>query len=316
MGIAFKRIFYRHKAVTTVITALFCVLVLWSIAVISTYIPRKVASKPRQTWLSVTNIGSDSAPENTMLAFKNAFENNNYYGFNSVTMEVFLTRDDVLIVASTDRLYKISDCSDKTARIGDKSLGELLQYNFGYHFKVNGEYPFRNKMNEDVRVLPLAHAISYTLNKSGGTALSYNIIIKDTGARAKAAVERLYEELKYYHVVSLAYVKTNSSSVAKYIDTSFPEIKRAATDAEAYAFYYQFMFNARLDKIKFKTLIVPPYFAGLSYANKNLIGYARDNGITVQFVTDNAKTAKKLSSLGAEYIVTGKPKEIYSALVA
>ncbi|EKU46185.1 glycerophosphodiester phosphodiesterase family protein [Staphylococcus massiliensis] len=91
--------------------------------------------------------GSVLRPENTKLAFDNAF----YYNMLGCIVGVRLTKDEVPIVYD-EALLDIH--TNGSGYVSEHTYDEIVKLDAGYHFKdINGHTPFRN--NPDAKILSL-----------------------------------------------------------------------------------------------------------------------------------------------------------------
>ena len=284
----------------TVCFVLLCILVVWGVGCISTYIPREGCGElPAKTKLIVK--GADGGQTNSLSYFKSIFEGQAAYSPDGIQIGLYSTRDGALIVLDTDKLSDVSNVP-KGIKPGDKSLGEMLQYNFG-----TAESP--------ENILTLNQLLTYlqTQESLWKKRFSLDIILYDNGMAGERAADTLCQTLVNNGLTDTATVCA-SVKTGKYLKSKYPEIRLTATGAQSFAFYYSYMFNADLSDVSYNTIIIPPYFAGLNFAKRGLIDYAQKNGIEVYFVTDNAKNARSLKATGVDGIVTTEPMKLYSAL--
>ena len=84
---------------------------------------------------------SQKYPENTMLAFKKAYEE----GFDGVETDVHMTKDGRLVLIHDE---KINRTSNGKGYVKDMTLKELRQYNYSYHFQYDCSIPTLEELLE------------------------------------------------------------------------------------------------------------------------------------------------------------------------
>ena len=107
--------------------------------------------------VSAQRAGSIVAPENTLYAFNLGIEEAKTGGYTVYIWEfdLHITKDKQLILLHDHTLNRTSNAEqifgDDKAKPEDYTLEELRRLNMGYNFELNGEYPFRNLAQEEVR---------------------------------------------------------------------------------------------------------------------------------------------------------------------
>ncbi len=118
--------------------------------------PSKKASDDIHTVENIAHRGgSDNWPEETLTAFKAAYE----LGVDVLELDVRATSDGVLVLNHDSDVDRTSNGSGK---IADMTYDQLAALDFGYYFKENGSYPWRGKgvtiakLSEVLAALPKA----------------------------------------------------------------------------------------------------------------------------------------------------------------
>ncbi|WP_323702711.1 glycerophosphodiester phosphodiesterase [Mammaliicoccus sp. Dog046] len=126
-------------------------------------------------------------PEHTRLAFDHALK----YDVTGFEIDVRLTKDEVLVVTHDETVDRTSNGS---GYVGEHTLAELQQLDFGYHFKdINNEHPYRG--HEEAKIVTLKELLTAYPD------VLVNIDIKDhpesyTGSLAPSHLYRLITDLK------------------------------------------------------------------------------------------------------------------------
>ena len=333
-----KKFFLHHKKLAITLTTILSVVLVFILLCVSTYIPRSPAtdySAPQveanqyiveKTLVSAHRAGRNLAPENTMAAFKDCFENNNEYSVDVLEFDLHITKDKKLILLHDDTLDRTSDCvevyGEKKVKPEDKTLGELQQYNMGYNFSVNGEYIYRGKSDEELqycRIVTLDEVLDYILSQEApdkwNKEFMFIIEIKNGKELGYQAADILYQTLLDKGIIDRTIVGTFKGEVSKYLDEHCPGITRSAGIAEVLSFYFTCVFGGKLDKVKYKVLQIPYKDFGINFGKKSIIDYAHYYGIAVQYWTINkAKDIEYLASIGADCIMSDDPRLAYQII--
>ncbi len=333
----FKKFFIKHKITAWTITAILAVILVFVLLCLSTYIPKAadtdyssevclnnayIQSTPL---ISAHRAGRNLAPENTMAAFKECFENNNDYSVDILEFDLHITKDKRLILLHDETLDRTSDCKEvfgeKDVKPQNKTLAELKQYNMGYHFSVNGEYIYRGT-DADLtycRIVSLEEVLDYLRVQESLWKKQFNYIIeiKNDGALGNESMQLLYETLISYDILDRTIVGTFNKSVSEYMDANCPGVIRSAGIDEVLDFYFSCMFNVDFSKknVKYKVLQIPYKTYVINLGKKAIIDYAHKYGLAVQYWTiNNKKDIEALTAMGADAIITDDPKLAYNLI--
>ena len=77
-------------------------------------------------------------PENTMTAFQEAVD----LGYRYLETDLQMSRDGVLVTFHDDTLDRTTD---GTGPVSDHTLEQLREFDAGYRFRINGDYPYRSR---------------------------------------------------------------------------------------------------------------------------------------------------------------------------
>ncbi|MET3575849.1 glycerophosphodiester phosphodiesterase [Bhargavaea ullalensis] len=101
--------------------------------------------------------GAGLAPENTMTAFRKSAE----LGVHGFEVDVYLTKDEEIIIFHDDSLGRTTDLEGKP---GDYPLADLRKADFGYRFCTeDGLYPFRGQCGGAVTLKELLDEFPHML---------------------------------------------------------------------------------------------------------------------------------------------------------
>lgn len=191
---------------------------------------------------------SGYAPENTMEAFRIAYKQR----ADGIELDIHLTKDGHIVVSHDETIDR---CSNGTGRIIDKTLEELLTYDFSNKFKN-----FKN-----VRIPTLEKV----LRNVKETNLTVNIEIKSDqviydGIEAKTI--SLVSKLGLSNRVIYSSFNHYSMKLIKKIDSTIPIgllYSEAMVDPHVYASH----FKANAIHPYFRTLLVPGTISGCKANN-------------------------------------------------
>lgn len=334
MNIRLRKFFLHHRKAAVALTAVISIILIFVLLCLSTYIPRTegtdysspaAQSNPyivETALISAHRAGRNIAPENTMAAFKACFENNNEYSVDILEFDLHITKDKKLILLHDDTLDRTSDCvetfGEKDVRPENKTVGELKQYNMGYHFAIDGVYVYRGDRADLTycRIVTLNEVLDYLRSQEAAwkKQFRYIIEIKNGGALGNEAADILCRTLESYGLTERTVIGTFHGSVSDYIDENYPQLIRSAGIAEVLGFYFSCMFGVDLDKkdIKYRVLQIPYRNFGINLGKKTIVDYAHKYGIAVQYWTINKeKDIRHLSEIGADAIITDDPRLAY-----
>lgn len=339
MRIALRKFYLKHKTLTKTIIIITTVIIILLAFFLSTYIPKAPDTNyqseaclnnpyiQQRTMVSAHRAGAEIAPENTMLAFKTCFENNNSYKVDILEFDLHITKDQKLILLHDDTLDRTSDCvkvyNEKNVRPENYTYNELLKYNLGYNFKdADGNYIYRGADVDltDCRVVTLDNVLTYiktTVKDIWQTEMKYIIEIKNSGDLGKKATDILVETMEKYNITDNVIIGTFKNEVTNYLDEKYPEITRSASISEVLDFYFSCMFNVDLStkKIKYSVLQIPDDDFVIDFGKKAIVDYAHKYGIAVQYWTINKPSdIRHLQEIGADAIMSDDPELAYKIL--
>ncbi|MGK9045177.1 glycerophosphodiester phosphodiesterase [Mammaliicoccus vitulinus] len=237
-------------------------------------------------------------PEHTRLAFDHALK----YEVTGFEVDVRLTKDEVLVVTHDDTVDRTSNGS---GFVGDHTLEELRQLDFGYHFKdINNEHPYRG--DEKAKIVTLKELLTEYPD------VLVNIDIKDhpesyTGSLAPSHLFRVISELKAEDRVNITsfydeqierfnlYAQDSIS-----LGTGQNEVTKAFL---AYHSGYGHTYQPKTD-----TFQIPAQSKGLPLDSKGFIQFLTSLNISVAYwVINQIDTMDDLIQKGAHTIVTDRP---------
>ncbi len=241
--------------------------------------------------------GSLIAPENTMVAFKNAAE----LGVHGFEIDIRLTKDEEIIVFHDEYVDRTTDGSGLVANM---TLDELKLLDFGYQFLNNEqEYAYRGQGESVLTLRELFEQFPQML---------INIDMKDSpetyeGSLIPSKLWRLIEEMGAQHrVVVTSFFDEQIDRFNLYAQNSVAlgagenEVRKAYS---AYTSQFGHLYHPRTDvmQIPVKSGVFPLDGAGFIHFLSKL-------NVPVHYWTVNDKeTMERLLAAGAQGIITDRP---------
>lgn len=241
--------------------------------------------------------GSLIAPENTMVAFKNAAE----LGVHGFEIDIRLTKDEEIIVFHDEYVDRTTDGA---GRVADMTLDELKLLDFGYQFlNEEQEYAYRGQGESVTTLKELFEQFPQML---------INIDMKDSpetyeGSLIPSKLWRLIEEMGAQHrVVVTSFFDEQIDRFNLYAQNNVAlgagenEVRKAYS---AYTSQFGHLYHPRTDvmQIPVKSGVFPLDGAGFIHFLSKL-------NVPVHYWTINDKeTMQRLLVAGAKGIITDRP---------
>ena len=270
-----------------------------------------------KTLVSAHRSGGGIMPEETMMAFKNCVENENF-NTDIFEFDLHITKDGVLVLLHDNTLDRTSDCvevfGEEKVRPEDKTYDELLQLNMGAKFTdENGNMPYAHlkgdEVPDDLRIVSLDQILDY-LTVAGD--YDYIIEIKNGGDLGKQAADMLYSTLKERDLLDKVVFGTFNGEISKYADENYPDLLRSSSIVEVLGFYFKALAGADNLDVEYVALQIPYKLAGFNLGTSKIINYAHENNLAVQYWTINDQAdIEYLVSIGADCIISDYPDVAY-----
>lgn len=271
--------------------------------------------------------GSINNPENTMLAFREAV---NTIGVDIIESDLYLTKDGYLVYNHDDYIDETCNingdiplsevealCEDENNRhyIGDMTLAELEQYNFGYYFEdENGDRIYKDETDLAAKGLQIA-TVEKLFEEFYETDpdLMFIVEIKNGGEDGFKACKILNDTLeKYPAYKGQMVVGTFHDEIETELKAKYPDLLRGAPTGTAAGFIITQLFGVNIfNGGDFACLQIPTeYDVGitLNLDRRDLITRAHKRNIAVQYWTINdEQEMRELIELGCDCIMTDDP---------
>lgn len=273
--------------------------------------------------VSAHRSGGEIAPENTMMAFKNCVESEDF-DVDIFEFDLHITKDGKLILLHDGTLDRTTNApeyfGEEEVMPSTKTYDELLNLNFGENFvDPEGNTPYKGLRGDDIpddlRAVLLEDVLDYLRSKGD---FRYIIEVKDKGEPGFKAVDKLYDILAERDMIEDVVFGTFHGDVTKYVDEHHPDMLRSASIAEVLKFYLAcgFGFNLKEENIKYDALQIPAnQFVAVQLGNERVVNYAHSRNIAVQYWTINdPEDVKKLNEVGADCIMSDDPDMAYDII--
>ncbi len=278
--------------------------------------------------------GGDNNPENTMLAFREAVAT---YDVDIIESDLYLTKDGYLVYnhdayidetcnvngdISEDEMKQLIKDKSKRHYIGDMTLAEIEQYNFGYYFEdKNGDRIYKDVTDIEATGIQIA-TVEKLFEEFHETNpdLLFIVEIKNEGERGYEACRILNETLEKYPVyANNIVVGTFHDEIEAELKTNYPHLMRGAPTGTAAKFIITQLLGVNIfDVSDFACLQIPTeYDVGITLTldRKTIINRAHRRNIAVQYWTINdADEMRELIELGCDCIMTDDPELLRSVL--
>ena len=278
----------------------------------------------QRTDISAHRSGAGIAPEETLMAFKNCVEQEDF-AIDVFEFDLHITADGVLVLLHDDTLDRTSDCTavfgETDVRPEEKTYEELRRLNMGAQF-VNdaGEKPYAglsgDQVPDELRILRLEDVLDY-LCANGD--YKFIIEIKNSGELGKQGVDLLHAVLVERDLLSRVAFGTFHEDISRYVDETYPDLQRSTSIKEVARFWLAALTNSSNYTPPCSVLQIPfcaPYLNyGVNLGTTTVINYAHAHDMAVQYWTINdPEDMAYLASIGADCIMTDYPDILYQVL--
>jgi glycerophosphoryl diester phosphodiesterase len=243
--------------------------------------------------------GAGLAPENTILAFQNAY----HMGVDVLEMDVHLTRDGHLVVIHDSTVDRTTNGH---GRVRDMTLAEIKSLDAGYRFSTDGgkTFPFRGK---GVTIPTLEEVLSAFPDAR------LNIEIKPDDERA---ADKLVELIKAHHAENRVLVLSFHSKPLSRFRALLPDAATAASKNEITLFWVMDkLYMWRIFRPKPDALQIPVRWGRYHIYSPRFVRDAHRMGMEVHVWTvDDPQEMKRLLDDGVDGIITNRPDLLMKVL--
>jgi len=242
--------------------------------------------------------GSKRWPENTLLAFRNAFE----LGYRQIETDIQETSDGRFVCFHDPTLERTTNGQGKLC---EHSLAELRSLDAGYNFDESAGYPFRGagaRIPTLEEILELPSELHYTLE-----------IKPDDPALAR----RLWEFIDGHGIHDRVLVASGHDEVTDaFRAASRGRVATSAGQNRARAFWARVLTRSwKHAMLPFDALQVPAEYHGMKLITSRFVEAAHHHGIQVHVWTiDDPAEMRELLDTGADGIMTDVPDVLFEVM--
>jgi glycerophosphoryl diester phosphodiesterase len=234
--------------------------------------------------------GAKLAPENTLEAFERGLSFNS----DGIECDVHLSRDGVPVVIHDRTLERTTNAVGPVAA---RTADELARVDAGYHFGVDGAYPFRGqgvgvpRLEDVLRRFPAARVIIEM--KAGDPALAHGVI---EVVRRTDAVDRVC--VGSFYAVGLDIIRAED-----------PAIATSASEQEARWTLYRSWCGWPVPRArKYCAFQVPEWAGRLRVVSPSFLRQAHRDGARVDvWVVDAPEEVTRLLAMGVDGVISDRP---------
>ncbi len=244
--------------------------------------------------------GAARWPENTLLAFENAYA----LGYRWIETDVHLTKDGEIVVFHDERLERTTD---GTGRTSDHTLTELKRLDAGHQFFDGNGHPFRGC---GVRIPTLEEAFAV------GPELRLNLEMKGQDPRLAEALHAFADRHDVHHRMLAA--SGHDPLTAHYRSLGGTAVPTSPGVRGILKFWLSLKVGAHTRiRWPFDVLQVPIAHEGLRVVDQRFVDAAHAVGLKVHVWTINdAREMRWLYELGVDGIMTDRPQVLLETLDA
>jgi len=235
--------------------------------------------------------GSKRWPENTLLAFRNAFE----LGYRQIETDIHETSDGRFVCFHDPTLERTTN---GRGNLRDLSLAELQRLDAGHNFLEAGGYPFRGA---GARIPTLEEILDLP------SELHYTLEIKPNDP---ALARRLWEFIDGHGIHDRVLVASGHDEVTDAFRTaSRGRVATSAGQQRARAFWARVLTGSwKHAMFPFDALQVPPRYHGIKLITSRFVEAAHHHGVQIHVWTiDDPAEMRELLDTGADGIMTDVP---------
>ncbi len=234
------------------------------------------------------------APENTMIAFRQSFED----GADGIEFDVQLSKDGVPVVIHDSTLKRTGG---RNERVCDLSSDELCSVEVGSWF--NRRFRLRAKDEFSNAVIPVLHEV---FEEFSGKHFQLYVEMKlDKGDDYKALALATAKEIRKHEIQSQVVVESFELKAIKELKSIAPEIRTAALFEPKFLRLVRTKRRLIEEAIAHEADEIAPHF---TLATKQMVKLANEANLkTVIWTSDNPVWVSRAVRFGIHAIITNKP---------
>lgn len=229
---------------------------------------------------------SGYAPQNTMSAMRLAVEQ----GCDGIELDAQLTSDNEVVICHDWTIDKVSDGKGK---VGDFTLNEIKQFDFGSYFSREFQGEKIPTLSEILEFLP--------------REIILNIELKIKATNKEPLAEKVADLLVSHDRIKNTIVSSFNHLCLKKIKNLIPELKIALLYEGYLLNPWKYMDDSEMD--------IYSFHLNLNYINKEIVEDLHNHKKKVYVWTSNdIETTKELFDMGADGVMTNFPIDMKNIL--
>ncbi len=275
--------------------------------------------------------GKNNYPENTLMAFKGSLRD---YQADVMETDLWLTSDGYLVLNHDESINRTSDVevvtgNDEEYLISEHTLEELQQFNYGYNFELDGEFPYRNLLDDvadedryqvlkenDLAIVTIDDLLSAFYDDY--KEMLFIVEIKDSGESGYIAADYIEKTLteNFPDYKNRIVVGTFNTEVENYLKDEHPDVFRGASTGGVIKYLLMLWTGTSLFNYdNYACLQLPTVEYGINLKMPYYISEAHQRNIAVQYWTVNEEDEmRELIEKGVDAIMTDDPALLRTVL--
>lgn len=229
---------------------------------------------------------SSEYPENTMIAFEKAVEEN----CDGIETDLNMTKDGVIVI-----------CHDETLNRTTNGSGYIKDYTYNELSKLDAGTKFSDKF-KDQRIITIDELLDYVKDKN----ILLNLELKNDLIHYENLEEKTIEKIYEYRL-------QDNVILSSFNHYSMLKVKELDDNIKTGLLYCGTIYNAYEYAQKLKADALHPYYPAVM--NKKIVDEIKENSIAINTYTVNEETVmKRLIKLGVDGIITNYPDKLNEIL--
>jgi glycerophosphoryl diester phosphodiesterase len=229
---------------------------------------------------------SSKYPENTMIAFEKAVEEN----CDGIETDLNMTKDGVIVI-----------CHDETLNRTTNGSGYIKDYTYKELSKLDAGTKFSDKF-KDQRIITIDELLDYVKDKN----ILLNLELKNDLIHYENLEEKTIEKIYEYRL-------QDNVILSSFNHYSMLKVKELDNNIKTGLLYCGTIYNAYEYAKKLNADALHPYYPAVM--NKKIVDEIKENSIAINTYTVNEEIVmKKLIKLGVDGIITNYPDKLNEIL--
>lgn len=229
---------------------------------------------------------SSKYPENTMIAFEKAVEEN----CDGIETDLNMTKDGIIVI-----------CHDETLNRTTNGSGYIKDYTYKELSKLDAGTKFSDKF-KDQRIITIDELLDYVKDKN----ILLNLELKNDLIHYENLEEKTIEKIYEYRL-------QDNVILSSFNHYSMLKVKELDDNIKTGLLYCGTIYNAYEYAQKLKADALHPYYPAVM--NKKIVDEIKENSIAINTYTVNEEIVmERLIKLGVDGIITNYPDKLNEIL--